>query len=179
MLAAIAAFLCAFLAWGYWHALRHGAVMVAVNDVSLKNDRQAYGQVRSAELAFLDDLGRVLARARLDEPHAIVSFQHPDVGDCRREERAASSSAAAMEAWHRCFETHSRWFMTWVTQARQARVKLAACTIDPVPVYRRTDADDWWLWWVPAAHVGGKPYTHFTLEVWIDARNCRAVGRER
>jgi hypothetical protein len=44
----------AVLVWGYWHVSTHGTIQISISDVAKKNDRQSYGDVMSADLAFLD-----------------------------------------------------------------------------------------------------------------------------
>ncbi len=165
------------LGWGYWHASSHAALDVSFYDVSLKNDRQAYGRVLSADLVFTDATGAILANGRADKPLGIVSIYHPKIGDCSREEREASLNREAMVAWQQCFRTKSRWFVTWVRQVRYASVNLGNCRIDRVPVSIEESKEDWWLWWVPLPHIGGTPYTYFKLTLWIDSGNCRPANR--
>src|SRR5262249_50968384 len=38
----------------------------------------------------------------------------------------------------------------------------------PINVSKATD--EWWLWWVPLRHVGGKPYTVFSVHIDFDRR---------
>ena len=125
---------------------------------------------------FKDASGAVLARAKADGPLGLVAIEHPVVGDCRREEQEASRGSEGMAAWHRCFEAKSRWFATWARRARYAGVRLAGCTIEQAPVSLDVYQDAWWLWWLPLPHVGGAPYTLFSLAVWFDSRACRAAA---
>jgi hypothetical protein len=140
-----------------------------LHDVSLKSDRQLYGDVTEADVVFRDAAGTALATARADKPLGIVSMVHPTVGDCRREERIGGA------AWSACFDTQSRWQMTWVPHVRSARVRLGSCTIETVPVVRKASRDRWWLWWVPLPHIDNSTLTHFELTLWIDSVNCRAA----
>jgi hypothetical protein len=160
------------LGWGYWHASTHGTLDVSVNDISLKNDRQSYGRVLSADLIFTDTTGTILAKGRAEKPLGIVSIPHPEIGDCRREEREGG-----LTAWQQCFETQSRWFVTWVRRVRYASVTLRNCRIDHVPVSIDETKYDWWLWWVPAREIGGAPYTYFKLTLWVDSDTCRPANR--
>ena len=93
---------------------------MSLYDVALKNDRQAYGRVAAAQVVFKDAAGNVLARGSVEPPHGVFSIDHPAVGDCRREERAAAASAEAMRAWKSCFEAQSRW-LPHRTHERAAR----------------------------------------------------------
>jgi hypothetical protein len=178
-LALVGVLIVAVLGWGYWHVTTHADVNVYVNDVALKNDRQLYGEVPTADLELRDGGGALLARARVDRPQHLVSIEHPAVGDCGREERQASQGADGLAAWRRCYETKSRWFSTWVRRVRSARVALPGCTVESAPVSLDVFRDAWWLWWVPLPHVGGHPSTYVTLSVWVDGASCRAASSPR
>jgi len=174
----LAVLIAAGLGWGYWRAATHGALHVALYDVALKTERQLWGDLRNAEVAFKDEAGAVLATGSTEPRFGVFSVRHPTAGDCRREERAATTDAAGMDAWNRCFAAQSRWFPTWVRRARYAEVKTGECRVERTPVELRESKSGWWLWWVPLPHIGGSPYTYFTLSVWIDSRACRAASPE-
>lgn len=167
------ALIAAVLARGYWHAATHAVLDVEINDVSLRTDRQAYGPVRAAGLTFRDAGGTVLATGRIDD--GVLAIAHPTIGDCRREERAASSSRDAMAAWDRCFATKSRWLTTWAKRLRYASVSVGECRIEDVPVSLEASTDAWWLWWIPHPHIGGLSYTYVRGTLTIDSRACRAA----
>jgi hypothetical protein len=160
----------ATLAWGFWRASSRGTLHVALYDVGVASERRAYGTVLDAEVSFHDAAGRTLAAARAHAPLGVVSVIHPEVGDCRQEERRGGA------AWQACFETQSRWLVTWVRDVRAATVSTGACTIGRVPVQLRESRNEWWLWWVPHPHIGGTPYTSFALTLWIDSSTCRPAN---
>jgi hypothetical protein len=153
--------------WGYWHVSSHAAVHVSFYDLALKNDRQAYGSVPAADVVFRDATGSILATGRADEPWGVISLLHPEVGDCRRQEREGGT------AWRECFDAHSRWLMTWMPRVRHASVTVGTCRIDRMPVEVERSRDAWWLWWVPTPHIDNSTYTHFQLTMWIDSAACR------
>jgi hypothetical protein len=155
--------------WGYWHATSHAVLQVALYDIALKNDRQAYGSVLAADVDFKDATGKILAHGRADKPWGTMSMVHPTAGDCRREEREGGV------AWQQCFAVQSRWLITWTRQARQASVRLDTCTIHHVPVLVEESRDAWWLWWVPLPHIDNSTYTHFKFTLWVDSARCRAA----
>ena len=163
----------AVLAWGYWHVSMHGSLYVSLNDVALKNDKQAYGRVLRAGIIFLNAAGNVLARARTAEPYGVAAVSHPETGDCSRYEREASFDTTAREAWQRCFRTVSLWLINWLRKIRYTTVILGDCRIEKAPVSVRAYKDDWWLWWVPRPHPGGSPYTNFDVTINLDSRHCR------
>lgn len=171
--------IAAGLGWGSWQASRHGALHVDLHDVALKDERQLYGTLGAADVVFKDAEGAALASASAGPPLGVVSIRHPMVGDCRAEERAATLDRARMEAWSHCFGTQSRWFRTWVRRVRYADVKTGDCRVERTPVVLEESKDRWWLWWLPLPHVGGTPYTYFTLALWIDSRACRAAVSPR
>jgi hypothetical protein len=156
------------LGWGYWRVSSLADVHVSLYDVALKTDRQRYGSLLAADVEFRDADGVSLADARADMPMGVVSLIHPRVGDCRREEREGG------EGWRQCYETQSRWLMTWGRRVRSARVKFDSCAIENVPVIVEQSRDRWWLWWVPAPHLDNSTSTHFDFTVWIDSAKCRA-----
>ena len=169
LFAAIGGIVTAILGWGYWHVSTHADVHVSLRDVALKTERQLSEPLLAADVLFRDETGTVLATARADKPTGIVSMMHPTAGDCRQEERAGG------DAWRQCYETHSRWFSTWVRQARMARVSFGTCTIERVPVEVEESRGDWWLWWVPSPHIDNSASTHFEFTVSVDSANCRAA----
>ena len=157
-------------AWGYWQVSSRAALRVSLYDVALKSERQAYGSVLAADVTFNAPRGQTLANGRADKPWGVVSMVHPEVGDCRQEERRGGS------AWQQCFDAQSRWLLTWVPRARTARVRLDTCTIETVPVVIEESRDAWWLWWVPLPHIDNSTYTHFNLTMWIDSAHCRPAA---
>lgn len=174
-LIALALVVAAALGWGYWHAVTHASLHVSVHDVALKTDRQRYGHVTDAEIVFLDGGGDELARGGVHPPIGVFAIRHPQVGDCREFENAAASGAPARDAWRQCFQTISRWLVTWVEAAHRATVTLGSCRIVDVPVSLHVYRDGWWSWWVPLPHVGGKPYTLYSLALTIDSAHCIAA----
>jgi len=89
----VAALAGGVLGWGYWRAVTHGTVHIAVHDVALRTDRQLYGDVRSAAVVFKNAGDAVLASASADPTFGVFTIRHPT--DCRREEREGPIRAAA------------------------------------------------------------------------------------
>ena len=106
----------------------------------------------------------------------MVRLIHPEAADCAATEQNASASSAARDEWQKCFKTLSTWLIRWADRIRFADVKFARCELKRVPVILRQSGDDWWLWWVPLAHIGGKPLTYFNLSINIDGANCTAAA---
>ena len=172
LLAISALVIAAALGWGYWHAVTHASLNVSIHDVALKTDRQRYGHVTDAEIIFLDDAGNELARGGVHPPIGVFAIRHPQAGDCREYEIWTGSDAQAREAWRQCFQTISRWLVMWVEAAHRATVTVGSCRIADVPVSLQVYRDGWWLWWAPLPHVGGNPYTLYSLALTIDSAHC-------
>jgi hypothetical protein len=166
-------FAIAVLGWGYWHMVTHATLNLSLDDVSLKTDRQAYGRVVNADIAFMDATGVVLAEGRIREPYGVLSFSDHD---CSRYEQEASSNADARKSWQPCFEALSRWLTTWVGRVRYTSVTMNECRIEKLPALPKEYGDSWWIWWVPLPHIGGKPYTYFSLTLGVDGLYCRAAS---
>ena len=164
------------LSWGYWHMITHATLNLSLHDVSLKTDRQAYGQIVNADIVFMNADGAVLAAGKMREPYGVLSFTHPEIDDCSRYEREASSNADARQSWQRCFEAMSRWLTTWVRRVRYATVTKKDCRIEKLPVLLDEYPESWWIWWVPLPHIGGKPYIYFNLTLRVDGLHCRAAS---
>lgn len=170
VLAIIAALIFGF---GYYHAATHGWLYISLIDTS----QNSYsGNIRGAEIRLLDGNGNLLANAKSDRQIGVVRLIHAEAGDCSAEERNASSSSSARDQWQKCFETLSTWLMRWAGRVRFADVKFERCEIKRAPVVPRESREDWWLWWVPLPHMGGKPFTYFSLVISVNGANCSATG---
>ncbi len=163
------------LGWGWWHAHTHASVHVAVNDIALQTPQRRWAALDAGELVLRDASGRALAHGRISAPYGSVDFTDAAAGNCARFERQAPYDAAARAGWQACFESLSRWQAGWAREVTSASLSTGACRIDRLPVQVRRSAD-WWLWWVPLPHVGGTPYTNFSLELFIDSAKCAAAS---
>jgi hypothetical protein len=175
IVAGAAATAVAVLGWGWWHAHTHASVHVAINDVALKTAQQRWAELKSGEIVLRDAAGRALAHGRIAGPYGIVEFTDAAAGGCGRFERQAPYDAAARGGWQTCFEGLSRWQAEWARRVATASVATGTCKIDAVPVDAGR-SEDWWLWWVPLPHVGGKPYTTYSFALFIDSAKCSAVS---
>jgi hypothetical protein len=50
----------------------------------------------------------------------------------------------------------STWLVDWAGQVRFADGKFAQCDLKALPVSVHETRADWWLWWVPLPHIGGR-----------------------
>ncbi|MGH7794439.1 MAG: hypothetical protein ACREQ2_06025 [Candidatus Binatia bacterium] len=159
------------LGYGYYHAATHGWLYINLLDASV---RPYAGNIRDAEIRLLDADGKLLADAKSDHQYGAVRLIHPEAGDCSSAEGNASSSPAARDQWQKCFETLSTWLIGWADRIRFADVRFAHCELKRVPVILR-ESGDWWLWWVPLPHIGGKPLSYFNLSISVNGANCTAA----
>ena len=160
------------LGYGYWFAVTHGSFYMFATDVS---DREHPRQVIPVDLSIFDAERRLLARAAGAAPDGVIYLTWPEEYACHGVERQAPFSVAAREEWDRCFARQSRWVPTWVPTISYVELRSGSCTIDRLPASAAEYRDDWWLWWVPLVHVGGKPYTSYSLSLQIDLAQCRAL----
>jgi hypothetical protein len=158
----------AILLYGYWFSRTHGAAIISVVDVS---DPNHVHDLKPVHLALLDDAGRTLAEADTLPADGPIYLTGPSRYACHEIELRAPFSTDARTQWDECFERQSRWVPAWIRHVRFATVSTGSCTIDRAPVTVAEYPDRWWLWWVPLPHIGGKPYTSFTLRIEVDRRS--------
>jgi hypothetical protein len=152
------------LGYGWWHSTTHATFNVTLRDAAAKD---AYGSVKGAELAFLDEAGKALATGKTDGKYGVVWVAHPTAGYCGPD--------LAQKAYTECFRAHADWLLTWVPRARQFSIVSGACRIERAPIYFSESRDSLWTWWIPLPHVGGTPYTHFNAYLQIDSRTCAVI----
>jgi hypothetical protein len=142
------------LGYGYWHARTHGALNISVYDHS---DKQAFALLKDTEIVLLDEGRTVLATGRSDSRYGTVYLSHPETGSCYEAEHPATRSSEGMSAWQICFQHHSTWLMGWVRQVRFVDIRVKDCSLEEIQVSIEEHLADWWMWWVPLPHIGGKP----------------------
>jgi hypothetical protein len=168
--------ICAVLGYGYWHAVTHAGWFI---DLQLVAEGERRGQpMPGAEVIFLDDAGNVLARGGSDSRYNFLHLLHPQVGDCHEIEQAAVTSLEARAAWQECFEKLSTWVPTWVRDVRRAEVTYHNCRFKNIPVTFDGSNNEWYLWWVPLRHVGGKPYTYYSVTIRVNENECIPLNPE-
>ncbi|HET6756905.1 MAG TPA: hypothetical protein VFH21_04760 [Burkholderiales bacterium] len=171
---ALALIAAAVLAYGYWHAETHGTLYVSLIDLS---ERNRYQPVLHAELSFMDASGQVLAKAKSEAPYGTVYLSEPAQYSCREFEQQASFSQEARDGWNQCFQKQSRWLANRAPEIKSVIVKTGSCLLNlPVTISKY---GDWWLWWVPLPHVGGTPYTNYSISIAIDVANCAPPAASR
>lgn len=166
ILALFAASVIAVLGYGYWHQYTHATLGIALRDGSVHNRWQPLG---AAHLRLVDDRGRERAQAQ-SRPGGAVVLTGPSEFACDGLEFRGDRSE-----WRACFARQSRWLATWVRTLRHVDVAIGSCRLR-ADVTPKLMADDWWLWWVPLPHVGGRPYLHASVSLAIDASDCNVVA---
>lgn len=176
-LAAVVVLISSILGYGYWHEKTHGALNFSVYDASSDNH---YTLLRGVTVTLTDGNGRMLARGQTDPQSGVMNLLHPVLGSCRDREKQASYSSRLRTAWQECFQAQSTWLVSWIEDVRYADISTGPCRLRKVPVTVEKFGDDWWLWWVPLPHVGGKPYSYFKIQLRVDPQQCLVVaGRHR
>jgi len=158
---------------GYAFASTHGSLSIQVLDVS---DSAARPAAAPLELSFRDSAGLVLARAAAESSSNVIYLTSPVVYACHDVERRATFSLAARQEWDRCFARQSRWIPTWIASVASVDLQSGRCSISRAPVSVSQFRDNWWLWWVPLPHVGGNPYTYFSVDLRFDASHCAVLS---
>lgn len=159
---------------GYAFASTHGSLSIYILDVSDAAARQASAPL---ELSFLDSAGALLARADAEERSNVMYLTFPVVYACHGVELRAPFSAEARREWDRCFERQSRWISTWIPNVASVDLRSRSCSVPRVPVSVSRFRDNVLLWWLPLPHVGGNPYTYFSIDLRFDPTRCTLRGR--
>jgi hypothetical protein len=167
----IAVIIGCILGYGYWHSATHSSFHI---DLYFKNPETGKREpLPDTEVLFLDAAGPPLAEGRSDDQYSYVHLIHPVVGDCHDVESAATTSQEGRTAWQECFAELSTWTSEWADQVRQVDIKSPVCQIEKIPVTVSEYNSEWYLWWVPLPHVGGRPYTYYSLDISLDKNDCR------
>jgi hypothetical protein len=164
----------AVVGYGYWFGRTHGVLYMQADTAP---DNGPTTPVAPLEVTFFDAGARELARAATLPPWNTIVLTSPSEYACHEIEQAATTHEDARSRWQTCFAGQSQWLAGWIRRARFASLETTGCRVDHVPLEIETRADNWWLWWVPLPHVGGKPYSSFNVRLQLDVANCRVVHR--
>lgn len=164
------------LGYGYWHSVTHASYHIQIHFIDGIAGLPATPRSK-AEIRFLDSEGRLLADGTVDEEYYYVHLIHPEVGDCHEVEKSALFSKEARGSWQECFQQQSTWIPTWAEKVRKADISTRNCLWKDIPVTVSKRNSDWFLWWVPHPHIGGKPYTYYNTDITVDINNCESVSR--
>jgi hypothetical protein len=116
-------------------------------------------RMRNGQLAFLDENGKVLARASIDTRRGVVWLAHPEKGQC--------GPALERDAYLDCFRAQSEWIPQWARHVRTANIALENCSVASVPVNLYTRRDNIAAWWTPLVDRRGQPYTRHRATLMI------------
>ena len=170
-LLAFIAICVALLGYGYWHVSTHATLSISISDAT---PGARLSGLAGFELRLRDASGGELAVARSQEPYHVVSIVEPSAFSCAAFEQSAAASVVARESWHACFERQSRWITGWGGRTAAADLRVGECRLSRVPL-SVTTYNDWWLWWVPLPHVGGKPYALHSIALALDSSKCAVL----
>ena len=160
----------AVLAFGYWHSITHSSLYVSLS-IASEADHQTPPPIET-KVRFLDSSGNVLANGVRDTQYNFVRLIHPVYGDCHEVEKAAAFSHQAKAAWQECFEHQSVWIAAWIKDVAAVSVAYENCRIEKSPITISRSRGDWFLWWVPHPHIGGKPYSDYSAPIVVDEKDC-------
>jgi hypothetical protein len=161
------------LGYGYWHSVTHASFHVQIDYKDGTNGTQE--TVPKTTVEFLNSKGQILAQGISDDQYNYVHLIHPEVGDCREIEKSAAFTSSGKNAWQECYEHMSTWITQWASKVRQVNLKTDLCTWKNIPVSVSANNSDWFLWWVPHPHIGGKPSTYFSLYITVEENDCESL----
>lgn len=170
VLLVITVVILSILTFGYWHSVTHSSFYVRLY-VAGEADNKTRA-TPEAKVQFLDSRGSVLANGVRDKQHNFVHLAHPTHGDCHEVEKLAAFSKEARTSWQVCFERQSLWIAKWVEDVAKVSVKYGNCLIENSPIAISQSSSDWYLWWVPHPHIGGKPYSNYSATIAVDQKDC-------
>ncbi len=160
------------LGYGYWHARTHGYFYFSIYDARADNP---FVLLKNTEIILRDKQNEILAVGQSEARSGVVYLSHPETGSCYQAEQNAAQSSEGRAAWQRCFKTHSIWLLEWIRRVQAVDIQINDCNIERIPVVVKENIEDWWTWWIPNPHGGGKPYTYFNLMIRIDPSSCRVI----
>lgn len=170
ILITVAIIVCIILGYGYWHSATHASFYVRINIMSAAQEKAK--TIPKTEISFFDAEGRALANGISDAQFNYVHLIHPEVGDCHAIEKLAPFSKEARKSWQTCFEHLSTWIAKWAGEVRKVDLKTSNCAWRNIPVTVSKYNSEWFLWWVPHPHIGGKPYTYYSLSITVAEKDC-------
>ena len=166
----VAVGILSILTFGYWHSSTHSSFYVSLNVEGEANNKPL--STPEAKVEFLDSRGIVLANGVPDKQYNFVHLIHPAHGDCQEIEKMAAFSKEAKTSWQECFEHQSVWIAKWIRDVASVNVKYGNCLIQNSPVTISQSRSDWYLWWVPHPHLGGKPYSDYSATIAVNKKDC-------
>jgi len=160
----------AILGYGYWHSATHASFHMQLNFKAA--DSSTSLKAPETEIRFKDSAGNLLAKGISDKQYGYLHLLHPEVGDCHEVEKTATTSTAGRTAWQECFAHVATWIPQWANEVTHVDLLSSSCQQRDIPVTISRSNSEWSLWWVPLPHVGGKPYSYYSLTLTIDEAEC-------
>lgn len=168
----IALLIAAVLGYGYWHAKTHGVLNISIYDAT---QQTLFTPLKDVQISLLDASGEELAKGSADSQHGTIRLLHPLYGSCTDAEHNPMFSQRRQNAWQACFKIYSAWLMEWIDDVNYMDVVAGECYLRKLPVDVSGFTEDWWLWWVPHPHIGGRPYTYFKITLRVDPVACKIL----
>ena len=159
------------MGYGYWHVSAYGWLNLSLRDIS--GQERQYRLIKNAKIMFLGSEGNILAEGKSDNRIGVVYLSHPEVGFCVEEESRAPFSKDDRQNWYDCYEKQAKWVVQWIRDVKYIDLEFDTCQLKKIPVTVTESKNDWWLWWVPHPHIGGKPSTYFSINIQVDRENCK------
>ena len=165
----IAILILSILLYGYWHSCTHATFHVSLDfNRGLDNEIISLPELK---IQFMDAKGAVLAKGISDKQFSYIHLIHPVHGDCHEAEKEAPFSKEAKASWQECFEQQSMWIAEWIKDVHKIKLEFGNCRQQNIPIIMNYNSD-WYFWWVPHPHIGGKPYSYYSTTIKINEQNC-------
>ena len=154
------------LGYGYWTAISFGYLALTLEVGGHK--------ITNAKIQFRGENKELLAKGHTDNAFGIVYLDHPETGSCEAMEKQAPFSSEARKNWQNCSDTVARWTVKWAPLIRFVNIESPSCNVQLLPASAESFREQWWLWWVPLPHIGGRPYTYFRVEIPLEkVKGCQ------
>ncbi len=60
------------------------------------------------------------------------------------------------------------WIPQWAGKVKQVDVVYQGQIFAEIPVNVSVYNSDWYFWWVPLPHIGGRPYTYYRASITVE-----------
>ena len=156
------------LGYGYWHSITHGSIYIDLNYKTPKNKDKISSKIK---VLFIDVDGKALAQGISDKNYNYIELIQPVIGNCHDLVRSGSNKETR-KLWQQCYEQQSTWMMTWINDVSHIVVSNKNCSSKKLPIIFSGYNSEWFLWWVPHPHIGGKPYSYFRASIDLEKHDC-------
>ena len=118
ILGAAALLYAAACAYGYWHASTRATFEI---HLAYRTDSGTLNRLRNGQIEFLDQNGRILARASIDTRNNVIWLAHPDHGQC--------GPSLKGDPYQECIKAQAQWIPQWAREVRHANIGLERCSL--------------------------------------------------